>query len=51
MAIAPANDTEKFALLTDMAYQRIEEEIVMLRSNLAASSRKRSCTLSNMGPD
>ena len=51
MAIDPANDTEKFALLTDMAYQRIEEEIVMLRSNLAVPSRRRSCTLSNMGSD
>ena len=51
MAIDPANDTEKFALLTDMAYQRIEEKILMLRYNLAASSRKRSYTLSNMGPD
>jgi len=51
MAVDPANDTEKLASLTDMSYQRIEEEIVMLRSNLAAPSRRRSCTLSNMGPD
>ena len=51
MAVDPANDTEKLSSLTDMSYQRIEEEIVMLRFNLAASSRKRSCTLGNMGPD
>ena len=51
MAVDPANDTEKLSSLTDMSYQRIEEEIVMLRSNLAAPSRRRSCTLSNMGPD
>ena len=31
MTIDSANGTEKFASLTDMAYQRIEEEIVMLR--------------------
>jgi len=27
MAADPANDTEKFASLTDMSYQRIEEEV------------------------
>ena len=31
MAIASANDTEVYASLTDLAYERIEEEIVMLR--------------------
>jgi hypothetical protein len=51
MAVDPANDTEKLSSLTDMSYQRIEEEIVMLRSNLAVPSRRRSCTLSNMGSD
>ena len=31
MAIASANDTIGYASLTDLAYERIEEEIVMLR--------------------
>ena len=31
MAIVSASDTEGYASLTDLAYQRIEEEIVMLR--------------------
>ena len=29
MAVDSANDTEKFASLTDLAYQRIEEEVKM----------------------
>ncbi len=31
MAIVPANDTAGYASLTDLAYQRIEEDIVMLQ--------------------
>ena len=31
MATVPANDTAEYASLTDLAYQRIEEDIVMLQ--------------------